>query len=54
MEFKPSKGFIGDIVKLALLCDEQDTDSMELEFTLKDGSKAIVELTFKSECEKKE
>lgn len=48
-EFKASKGFIDDIVKLARFCDENDTDSMEICFTLNDGSKAVVELTFRGE-----
>ena len=49
MEYKPTKGFIEDIVKLACLCDENDTDSMEIGFTLKDGRRAIVEMTFRTE-----
>ena len=48
-EYKPTKGFIEDIVKLACLCDENDTDSMEIGFTLKDGRRAIVEMTFRVE-----
>jgi len=48
-EYKPTKGFIEDIVKLACLCDENDTDSMEIGFTLKDGRRAIVEMTFRTE-----
>lgn len=48
-EYKPTKGFIEDIVKFACLCDENDTDSMEIEFTLKDGRRAIVEMTFRTE-----
>ena len=47
--YKPTKGFIEDIVKLACLCDENDTDSMEIGFTLKDGRRAIVEMTFRVE-----
>lgn len=49
MDYKPSRGFIEDIAKLACLCDENDTDSMELGFTLKDGKRAIVEMTFRTE-----
>lgn len=49
MDYKPSKGFIEDIVKLACFCDENDTDSMEIGFTLKDGRRAIVEMTFRTE-----
>lgn len=48
-EYKPTKGFIEDIVKLACLCDENDTDSMEISFTLKDGRRAIVEMSFRTE-----
>lgn len=49
MEYKPSKGFIEDIAKLALLCLDNDTDSMEIAFTVSDGRKAIVEMTFRAE-----
>ena len=49
MEYKPSRGFIEDIVRLACICDENDTDSMEIGFTLKDGRRAIVEMTFRAE-----
>lgn len=49
MDYKPSMGFIKDIVRLACMCDENDTDSMELRFTLKDGKRAIVEMTFRTE-----
>lgn len=48
-EYKPTKGFIEDIVKLACLCDENDIDSLEIGFTLKDGRRAIVEMTFRTE-----
>lgn len=47
-EYKPTKGFIEDIVKLACMCDENDTDSMKIEFTLNDGRMAIVEITFRT------
>ena len=49
MEYKPSKGFIEDIVKLACLCDENDTDNLEIGCTMKDGRRAIVEMTFRTE-----
>ena len=49
MEYKPSKGFMEDIVRLANFCGENDTDSMEICFTLSDGRKAIVEMIFRSE-----
>ena len=47
--YKPTKGFIEDIVKLACLCEANDSDSVELGFTLKDGRRAIVEMTFRVE-----
>lgn len=49
MDYKPSRGFIEDIVRLACICDENDTDSMDISFTLKDGRRAIVEMTFRTE-----
>ena len=49
VEYKPSRGFIEDIVRLACICDENDTDSMDISFTLKDGRRAIVEMTFRTE-----
>ena len=49
MEYKGSKGFLKDIVNFARFCDENDTDSIELEFTLNDGRKAIVDMTFRTE-----
>ena len=49
MEYKVSKGFLEDIVNFARFCDENDTDSIELEFTLNDGRKAITEMTFRTE-----
>ena len=49
MEYKVSKGFLEDIANFARFCDENDTDSMEIEFTLHDGRKAIAEMTFRTE-----
>ena len=49
MEYKVSKGFLEDIANFARFCDENDTDSMEIEFTLNDGRKAIAEMTFRTE-----
>ena len=49
MEYKVSNGFLEDIVNFARFCDENDTDSIELEFTLHDGRKAIAEITFRTE-----
>lgn len=43
MDYKPSRGFIEDIVRLACICDENDTDSMDIGFTLKDwGTDGVI------------
>ena len=49
MKYKPSKGFIADIAKFACLCNKNGTDSMEIAFTVSDGRRAIVEMTFRTE-----
>ena len=47
--YKPSKEFVEDIARLAVMCAEHGTDSMDISFALNDGRKAVVELTFRVE-----
>lgn len=50
MEFKPSDGFLEDIVKLASLCNEKGADGMEITFNVENScAKVIVDLTFRAE-----
>ena len=49
MKYKPSKGFIEDIAKFACICNENYTDSMKIAFTVSDGRRAIVGMTFRTE-----
>ena len=49
MKFTPSKGFTDDMAKIVLFCIENKTDCIDIEFTLNDGKKAIVEMTFRTE-----
>lgn len=49
MKFTASKGFTDDMAKIVLFCIENKTNRIDIEFTLNDGKKAIVEMTIKAE-----